>query len=272
MSERDAFHKGWCPSMEKPMESGDGLLVRINIDEDFVSADNARTIAELAKRYGNSQIDLTSRGNLQIRGVTQENYAAVFNALTALGFVEQPRKPRPESKPLPELGYHNETLTLGLTFGRVSSDALIWLAEHATDGLIKLNPQRTVYLQNIPAHKAESLMAEAEQIGFITQTHDSRRFIEACPGAPACSSAQGETRALALDIAKLLPDLASSGKTIHVSGCIKGCACAHAASRVIVAAFGKYTLGMDAKADETPLLTMLSHESVLQVLTEWETP
>jgi precorrin-3B synthase len=109
-------------------------------------------------------------------------------------------------------------------------------------------------------------------MGFITQTNDSRRAIEACTGAPACASASAPTRDLAIAIANTLPDLVSSGRTIHVSGCIKGCACANPTSRVITARFGTYTLAMDAKADDMPLLTGLSAESIIRVLTEWETP
>ena len=247
------------------MESGDGLLVRLNLPNGYIDTKIAQAVAALSTQYGNEQIDLTSRGNLQIRGVATENYEALFHALTALGITEQSRPPKQETAPLPELGFHNGTLTLGLVFGRVTASALTWLASIATDGKISLSTQRTMTLHNI----SEATLAEAQRMGFITESNDSRRFIEACPGAPACASAQGTTRDLALAIAAALPNL---NHKIHVSGCAKGCACSVATSRVITARAEKYTLAMNAKAEDMPLLTSLSQASVIKVLTEWETP
>ena len=63
--------KGWCPSALRPMESGDGYLVRIKPRSARVAADRLRAIAEAAGRFGNGLVDLTNRGNLQIRGLTR---------------------------------------------------------------------------------------------------------------------------------------------------------------------------------------------------------
>lgn len=269
MSERETYHKGWCPTLTKPMESGDGLLVRINLPEGCITPGAAGEVARLAATFGNGQLDVTSRRNLQIRGVRDEEYPTLAQALLDLGFTDEARPPKQEPSPaLPELGYTNDRLTLGLLFGRLNAAALAWLAVIAGDQPIHLGSQRTVTLN--PISTSEDTLAQAEAHGFITQTHDSRRFIEACPGAPACKSAEGDTRALALAIAKHLPDLSETGQTIHVSGCIKGCACARQTARTITARFNGYAMAINAKADEMPLLTGLSAESVLQILTEWE--
>lgn len=61
--------KGWCPTLLSPMESGDGWLARVKPNAGKVSADAARRIADAARRHGNGHIDLTSRGNLQVRGL-----------------------------------------------------------------------------------------------------------------------------------------------------------------------------------------------------------
>lgn len=65
-----ALRKGWCPTLLSPMESGDGWLVRVKPSAAQLSASRARIIADAARRYGNGEIDLTSRGNLQIRGLS----------------------------------------------------------------------------------------------------------------------------------------------------------------------------------------------------------
>jgi precorrin-3B synthase len=54
------------------MLTGDGYLVRLRFSCGIVSSEQARALAGLARRYGNGQIDLTRRANLQIRGIAEE--------------------------------------------------------------------------------------------------------------------------------------------------------------------------------------------------------
>jgi precorrin-3B synthase len=75
--------KGWCPGALRPMQSGDGLLVRIRPYGGRIDAKQAKGIAELAERYGNGLIDLTNRANLQIRGVSDESHPPLM-----VGFAE----------------------------------------------------------------------------------------------------------------------------------------------------------------------------------------
>ena len=51
--------KGWCPGALRPMESGDGLLVRIKPWGGAFTVAQTAGLAELATRLGNGQIDLT---------------------------------------------------------------------------------------------------------------------------------------------------------------------------------------------------------------------
>ena len=62
--------KGWCPTLLSPMQSGDGWLARVKPSAGTLSAEAARLIADAARRHGNGHIDLTSRANLQIRGLS----------------------------------------------------------------------------------------------------------------------------------------------------------------------------------------------------------
>ena len=61
--------QGWCPGALRPMASGDGLVLRVRAPNGRLEPDQARRIAELARRHGNGLIDLTSRANLQLRGL-----------------------------------------------------------------------------------------------------------------------------------------------------------------------------------------------------------
>jgi precorrin-3B synthase len=81
--------KGWCPGALRPMRSGDGLLVRIRPHGGRIDAVQAAGVADLAGRYGNGLIDVTSRANLQIRGVNDRDHLALMEGLAQLGLLDQ---------------------------------------------------------------------------------------------------------------------------------------------------------------------------------------
>jgi precorrin-3B synthase len=76
--------RGWCPSLFAPMESGDGLLSRIKPFTPVLTAADLRTLDTLARRHGNGLIELTSRANLQFRGLTTDSAADFAQAVTSL--------------------------------------------------------------------------------------------------------------------------------------------------------------------------------------------
>jgi precorrin-3B synthase len=84
--------KGWCPGALRPMESGDGLIVRLKLTGGIVPLDLARAIGDWSARWGNGQIDLTSRGNLQIRGLTVEALQPLQDAMAEAGLLDISRE------------------------------------------------------------------------------------------------------------------------------------------------------------------------------------
>jgi precorrin-3B synthase len=80
--------KGWCPGVLRPMESGDGLLARLKISCGIAPLPLAAAIAAWAKAWGNGCIDLTSRANLQLRGLTAENLPSLERALDQEGLLD----------------------------------------------------------------------------------------------------------------------------------------------------------------------------------------
>jgi precorrin-3B synthase len=80
--------KGWCPGALRPMETGDGLLVRLRVTGGILSTRNAQAIAACAIRYGNGLIDLSSRANLQLRGITQQRLPDLTSQLWDLGILD----------------------------------------------------------------------------------------------------------------------------------------------------------------------------------------
>ncbi len=90
MSAQDliARRRGWCPGIRRPMETGDGLLVRLHPFGGRITADQAHMIAQAAREHGNGLLDITARGNLQIRGVSDSTYPALLMRLDQEGLVE----------------------------------------------------------------------------------------------------------------------------------------------------------------------------------------
>ena len=80
--------RGWCPSAHRPMMSGDGLLVRVKPWMGQLSAGEVGELCQLAARYGSGLIDLTTRANLQFRGVAASDHEALLAELVAAGLVE----------------------------------------------------------------------------------------------------------------------------------------------------------------------------------------
>lgn len=79
--------RGWCPSLAAPMAAADGLLVRLRPLFGWIDAAAARLIAGAAEGCGNGLIDLTNRGNLQLRGLSEDTLAA---CATMIGGLDQP--------------------------------------------------------------------------------------------------------------------------------------------------------------------------------------
>ena len=81
--------RGWCPGAYRPMMSGDGLVVRVRPMLGELSATQVQGLCDAAERFGNGTLDLTSRANVQIRGVAEPDHALLIEALAALGVLDE---------------------------------------------------------------------------------------------------------------------------------------------------------------------------------------
>lgn len=80
--------KGWCPGALRPMLSGDGYLLRLRPRGGRLSPTQARAVAQAALDYGNGLIELTSRANLQLRGVTLQSHPRLIAALQPYDLID----------------------------------------------------------------------------------------------------------------------------------------------------------------------------------------
>ncbi len=92
--------RGWCPSLQAPMPAADGLLVRVRPRLQRLTAGDARLIAAAARQFGNGTIELTNRGNLQLRGFSA---ASAAGCAAMIGHLDQAER-RPGLLCAPLLG------------------------------------------------------------------------------------------------------------------------------------------------------------------------
>ena len=78
------FRRGACPGLSQPMPTGDGLLVRLTPTGATIRPEAFMALCAAARDCGNGVIEITSRGSIQIRGLTErsaERLAAMISRL-----------------------------------------------------------------------------------------------------------------------------------------------------------------------------------------------
>jgi precorrin-3B synthase len=76
--------RGACPRLSAPMPTGDGLLVRL-IPIGTVALDALARLCAAARTHGNGVIEITSRGSIQIRGLSAASAPRLAADTAALG-------------------------------------------------------------------------------------------------------------------------------------------------------------------------------------------
>jgi precorrin-3B synthase len=82
------YRKGWCPGALKPMETADGLLVRVRAPRGRLSLDQAAALADAAIACGNGAIGLTARANLHLRGLSEGTLPNLHARLEDAGLID----------------------------------------------------------------------------------------------------------------------------------------------------------------------------------------
>jgi len=89
--------KGWCPGAWRPMASGDGLIVRVRPRFGTLSRSQVLIICDASRRWGSGTIDLTNRGNVQLRGVHEQDWRSLLTALIEADLIDS--SPEAEARP-----------------------------------------------------------------------------------------------------------------------------------------------------------------------------
>lgn len=401
-----SLRRGWCPGALRPMQSGDGLIVRVRPHGGILCANDLRVLAMAARMYGNGLIELTRRASVQLRGVREETMLALHRVLDRLNLLDKTPSAemsrnilasplagldpgcrdirrtvntlahalratcinlspkfgflidgggmlrlsseeadvrfeadhmlfrvsvggtsasasvlgRCTEKRIPQIAVRLAALTMGLRmkdfiarngtaalikaianlltqgapadlcepvavklpigagpgwiglavpFGAITSEqfgALANLAERFGTGEIRITPWRgLIVVLNDGTDRNVALVA-ACAAGFIADANDARLSLAACPGAPACRSAQGKTRELALEIARTISAHNSIAPSVHVSGCRKSCARSEKADVVLMAEKGRYRIGFETTIAEIGNRTLYTAEEAIALI------
>jgi precorrin-3B synthase len=76
-----------CPGVLRLAEAADGFLARVRLPGGLVTAEQLRALARLAAELGDGRAELTSRGNLQLRGLAAGAAGPLTESLSRAGLL-----------------------------------------------------------------------------------------------------------------------------------------------------------------------------------------
>nr|WP_016906884.1 hypothetical protein [Streptomyces xiaopingdaonensis] len=115
-----AGHGDACPGALRTHRADDGELARVRLPAGVLTAAQAETLGEAAERFGDGVLHLTSRGNVQLRGLPPDGGRLLAGPLSDVGLLpsaEHERVRNIAASPLSGLD------------GRGGADVLPWTAE-----------------------------------------------------------------------------------------------------------------------------------------------
>lgn len=119
--------KGWCPGALRPMLSGDGWVVRVRPYGGRLRRAQADGLAALAAAHGNGMFDLSARGNIQMRGVSEASHTPLIKGLRAMSLVDADAEIEARRNilvtPFWQTGDETEEFTAALTDALARADA-----------------------------------------------------------------------------------------------------------------------------------------------------
>lgn len=83
-----ALRRGACPGLSAPMQTGDGLLVRLQ-PAGTIALDAFQKLCAAARGCGNGIVEITARGSIQIRGLDTSSAPRFAAQVGALGIAAQ---------------------------------------------------------------------------------------------------------------------------------------------------------------------------------------
>jgi precorrin-3B synthase len=128
---------------------------------------------------------------------------------------------------------------------------------------VRVTPWRRLLVEGVPTSET---FQEQVPPGLLESESDPRLAMQACPGAPYCEQASVATLGLAQELAERLDGQVAG--SIHLSGCVKGCACQTPTDLCLTGREGRFDLIVGGRADGTPVATGLTESDVIALISE----
>jgi precorrin-3B synthase len=247
----------------------DGIALRVGLGGDEASAVDLGTVAGAqAAETAIRLLDVIVRRGRDVRArdIVAAEGDAVFRAAIAdlLDHDSPPLVPRQsrDAVGLHRLRDGSQACGIGLAFGHADASSLERLADAAaaagSSGL-RAAPGRVLMAIGFTPEAARAFAAAAERLGFIVRADVPRRHVVACAGAPICASAHIAARAVAPRIAEIMASHIGA-RTIHISGCAKGCARAAPAALTVVGTADGCALIANGSTRDAPFAMVAEHD------------
>ena len=147
-----------------------------------------------------------------------------------------------------------DTHIIAAPYGQLTAGDLRQLA--AANSSVKITTGRMLIVKTLPGPDSH----------LITTPEDKRLSVAVCTGAPHCPSASVRTRDLAESLVRV--GAWSGAKTLHISGCAKGCAAPKARDICIVGRDGRFDIVENGCAWQTPSSTGILATDILERVSE----
>jgi precorrin-3B synthase len=201
--------RGACPALSRPMETGDGLLVRLVPAEGALAPEQVKGLAGAARAFGNGLLEVSARGSLQLRGLSAETIDGLRAAVNALAIA--PRESVPlDVSPLAGLD-PSETADARPLARRIAAGI-------AARGLAaRLGPKVSVVLDSGGAIPLDALSADVRLVAVPGTAHWALALAgDAATARPFAVLPEAEAAEAVLDLLGRVADLGTGARMADV--------------------------------------------------------
>ena len=83
-----------CPGVLHAVQAKDGLLIRIRVPGGLIEANQLRTVANLSHNFADGTLEITSRANLQLRAIRNQDLPNIIESISLAGLLPSPQHDR----------------------------------------------------------------------------------------------------------------------------------------------------------------------------------
>ena len=84
----------FCPGVLHAVQAKDGLLIRIRVPGGLIEANQLRAVADLSRGFADGTIEITSRANLQLRAIRNQDLSHIIESISLAGLLPSPQHDR----------------------------------------------------------------------------------------------------------------------------------------------------------------------------------